>query len=286
MSEYILTLIRGDKSIVISGKRPFLLQGVTGLSGLSATARTYSSSNIHGEVYKDSKFNPREISIKLEILAGNYAALDTYKDLLFRICNPDDGVFTLKIQKGNLTVLVDVVSDDVPEMSSESLSKTSSGTLTLLAHQPLFRSENAISDNLNEWTGGWTLPWSFPISFATRGANTKNIYNSGQIETPLIIQMYGPATNPKIENKTTGQYIQVNKAILAGELLTINTETGNSSVELTKTNGTIESAFNYIDILSLPFFKLQKGDNVLSYSNDEESSNDIIVTYNYLFLGI
>ena len=90
----------------------------------------------------------------------------------------------------------------------------------------------------------------------------------------------------KIENKSTGQFIKINKAILSGEILTINTEPRNTAVQLTKTDGTIESAFNYIDIDSLPFFQLKKGDNILTYSSTEASSNNVIVSYYNRFIGM
>jgi hypothetical protein len=281
-----ITLTRGITSFEIVKGGIYSLVSSKGLSGLTAKHKTYSSSNIDGAVYKDSIFDMREVVLEIAIVANKYSSLQVYKDALIAFLNPKLGAIDMKIERAGYKRILQVIPDEIPEFNTKNHFRFTSGKLILLAHNPFLLSENEYSDNLNQWTGGLTFPFSFDVTFSTRGANTKNIINNGQIETPLTIQLYGAATNPKIENTSTGQFIQINKAILSGELLTIDTEIRNASVQLTKTDGTVESAFNYIDIDSLPFFYLQKGDNVLTYSTAEESSNDVFVKYKYRYLGI
>ncbi|MEL7568957.1 MAG: phage tail domain-containing protein [Eubacteriaceae bacterium] len=285
MSITKLTLSRGDNSIVLTRGKPYLLQKVIGLSELQADERIYQSANIDGARYIDSILNIREITIDVAVIADRYDMLMPLKEELIKMCNPKAGVMTLTVENGNYIRTIEVVADSVPNLSIKNNAFTSSGTINLIAHKPLLLSEIELGENLNEWIGGWEMGWSFPVSFATRGSNTKNIINSGHVSTPLFITMYGLATNPKIENKTTGEYIKINKAVALGEILTINTEKGNKRVEITKPDGTLESAFNYIDLNST-FFELRVGDNVLEYSCDELSSNDVYISYRYRYLGM
>lgn len=282
-----LTLTRGSKSIEIIRGGAYHLTSVNGLSALSAEHRTYNSMQVDGAVYRESMYNVREVTINMALNAVNYDNVQVLKDAILEMCDPKAGAMFLKVERSGYVRVLTVISDDVPEFYTKNHSRFSFGTLTLIAHQPLFLSENEITVDLNEVSGGWTFPLKFPVQFESKAANNKNIINSGNAETPFIVQIYGACTNPVITNNSTGELIKVNKEIASGEILTIDTDIRSSAkVILTKTDGSTESAYHYIDITSVPFFQLQKGDNLLSYTNDAAAYNNVILRYYNRFLGM
>lgn len=89
---------------------------------------------------------------------------------------------------------------------------------------------------------------------------------------PIQIVYEGPATNPKILNETTGEYIKVNMEIGEKEKLIINTTEGNEIVNLITPHET-KDVYNKIDLNST-FFKLIIGKNLIKYSSDIEGAKD------------
>ena len=108
-----------------------------------------------------------------------------------------------------------------------------------------------------------------------------NVRNNGDVETPVRIDIQGPATNPKIENLTTGEHIEVKQIINAGEVLTITTDYGAKRVELEGVN-----KYNYITSDTV-FFSLEKGDNIIEYtSTDVEEVAKVKISYYNRFVGV
>lgn len=113
----------------------------------------------------------------------------------------------------------------------------------------------------------------------------KNIDNKGDTDTPVKIIYTGPAVNPKITNKTTGEFIKVNRTIDEAERLVIDTGDGRQTVNLETPHGTID-VYNDIDINST-FFNLIVGKNLIEYSSDSEISKDTVsIEYVNRYTGV
>lgn len=113
----------------------------------------------------------------------------------------------------------------------------------------------------------------------------KVVDNEGDEEIPLQIEYTGPATNPKIINETTREFIQVNMEIGEKEKLIINTAQGQETVNLVTPNETID-VYNNIDLNST-FFKLILGKNLIKYSSDNEGAKDkVSITYSNRYVGV
>lgn len=85
-----------------------------------------------------------------------------------------------------------------------------------------------------------------------------DIPNNGDAETGIIIELqaYGPVSNPKVYDYETGAFIGVNFNMQAGDLITINTQTGEKSVTLLRdgvTSNIFNSLMQGITWLQLPF---------------------------------
>lgn len=133
--------------------------------------------------------------------------------------------------------------------------------------------------------GGFEFPFEFDVEFAAL-QNQTEINNTSSVPVPVEITIWGPADNPAIINKTTGEKIRIRQSLLDGETLTINTKPGSKSIKLTRLNGESEDAFQYLDLSSV-LFQLQPGINELRYESDNESEyTQITIRYRELYAGV
>lgn len=71
--------------------------------------------------------------------------------------------------------------------------------------------------------GGLEFPATFPVSFGTPGtSNIIDAGNAGTFETRPVARIDGPATNPILENITTGHQLALNGALAGGEFLLVD----------------------------------------------------------------
>jgi hypothetical protein len=76
--------------------------------------------------------------------------------------------------------------------------------------------------NLPSVTGGVQFPIRFPLRFtgtSTTGDNT--VVNEGNETAPLTVTFTGPLTTPKLTNLVTGQWVQYNDVLAAGEFVVL-----------------------------------------------------------------
>ncbi len=98
-----------------------------------------------------------------------------------------------------------------------------------------------------------------------------NITNEGDVPCPVTLTFYGPAVDPKIENQTTGEYIEFDLTLVAGDTLTIDTEAKtvsffDASVPST-TNG------NQYLVLASSFWYLDIGVNAVRFTTGDSSTS-------------
>lgn len=109
--------------------------------------------------------------------------------------------------------------------------------------------------------GSAIFPFAFPMAFgATAYTVTADAENVGTVPVyPESIDVYGPITNPKITNGSTGEYIQVN-AVLNSSTDHLQVQYGKDYLSVTL-NGV-----NYLNQKSTDttFFKIQPGGNTIS----------------------
>src|SRR5699024_12213247 len=84
--------------------------------------------------------------------------------------------------------------------------------LILITTDPYWRSPNKESKPLQAYVGNFTLPTTFPVEFGSSGASTE-INNTSGSPVPVEIEIRGPITNPKIFNRTSDEFIQINRSI-------------------------------------------------------------------------
>ena len=118
-------------------------------------------------------------------------------------------------------------------------------------------------------------PWlySAPITVGVR-----NITIVGDADTPPVVTISGPATNPILTNN--GKAFKINKTLVSGETIIVVFDTYNISAVYTNVYGITANALSYVDLTSI-FFYLTKGLNVLSLSSGTAS-----ITYSERYIGV
>lgn len=125
------------------------------------------------------------------------------------------------------------------------------------------------------------------IEYSNRESAQVTINYEGDVEAPLTVRFAGPATNPWVENVTTGAKIEVTKEILSGETLEITSGYGQKKVEIINdSTGARANAFHYITTGSV-FIQLQPGVNMIAFGASAGASSAAVeIGYNELYAGI
>lgn len=91
--------------------------------------------------------------------------------------------------------------------------------------------------DIASWEGGFIFPLIIPqdigIIMGLRNPSViANVYNKGDVTTGMIIKFraLGVLTNPSIFNVNTREFFKVNRTMQAGEVITLNTNTGNKTI--------------------------------------------------------
>jgi hypothetical protein len=158
-------------------------------------------------------------------------------------------------------------------------------TVDLICADPFWKDAVIASEEIVTWTGGMIFPFEFDLAFATKGSPVRNIINQGDIETPIEITFKGPAINPKIVNRSNGEFFRIRRQLSSDDTLIINTEVGSKKVEIVKADGSRENAFNYIDLNST-FLQLEVGNNLFEYNTDGLEPSSVSIKYKNRYLGV
>lgn len=153
--------------------------------------------------------------------------------------------------------------------------------IDLLSEDPLFYDNSAgelLATVGKVMDGGFDIPFDIPFNISA-GGEPSVVTNSGNETVYPIITISTPATNPKLINRATNEFMQVMTTVLDGDKLIIDMR-----------NKTI--THNGLNVYSLQrdgstFFGLVPGVNVMEIQSDIASENSKAeVRYQSGFLGI
>lgn len=153
--------------------------------------------------------------------------------------------------------------------------------IDLLSEDPLFYDNSAgelLATVGKVMDGGFDIPFDIPFNISA-GGEPSVVTNSGNETVYPIITISTPATNPKLINRATNEFMQVMTTVLDGDKLIIDMR-----------NKTI--THNGLNIYALQrdgstFFGLVPGVNVMEIQSDIASENSKAeVRYQSGFLGI
>lgn len=270
------------QSIVLGNSAPLLVTKFDGLGSVQNEIHRQRAPYQDGSTVTGSVLGERELSIEGVILAADK---DIHRRQLLQAFNPKlKG--TLSYDAGAFVKEIDCRAEVGPAFPCDFSKNYQVFLITLLCPNPFWLDAEMETEEIVTWIGGMTFPLRLPAIFATKGPKKINIINQGDVEAPVRIEFKGPATNPRVTNHATGEYIQVNRTLLSSDKLIITTHFGAKRVEIENASGVRTNAFNWIDLGS-SFWSLQVGDNVVEYTSDDlVEPAAVAIIYRNRYLGI
>ena len=293
MQKIVFENSRGEE-IELTNTAPYLLTSLEGAGGVDTDTQTQKAAYQDGETYIDTLMDMREIVLEFAILGDTKEEVFQRRREISRIFNPKLGKGKLKYQTPYEDKVIDATVEVPPQFPPQDRNrgnKFQKSTITLRCPSPFWEDIKETGEPLGFIEGGLTFPLMLNPDvqehtlFGRRGF-TALIENKGDVPAPVEIIFSGPAENPKIINKTTGEFIQINEDLTSEEKLVINTAFGNKRAEIEDNNGERQNAFHYLDLEST-FWQLQPGGNEVDFESDisrEEAS--ALISFRNRYVGI
>lgn len=274
----------GEKLTI--GPKPFTLVTFEGLGGVEADTQKQRSPFQDGSTYLDSFLIDRSVSIVIVAHGETEADLSKKRMTLSRVFSPKAGIGTLNLKIGNEEKQLGVVSEQVPffpDGQGNQGPNFQRVLVELTAPDPYWKSPSVEESPAFEPLFEFPFEGEFEMGISR---DARIINNDGSAPAPLQVDFYGPAVNPRIENKTTGEFIQVNQTLEENEYMRIDTTPGQKSVVFVSDDGSERNVFNWIDLEST-FFKLVVGENEIEYTADSNIQGAVVdITWNKLYAGV
>ena len=282
-----LKLIQDDNVLYLDNLN-YKIISVEGLDYPEITTNTSSNAHYDGSYIDSQKAEKRIITIQADYVKDINKEVERQKLIsFFNFKNSG----TLIIEYSNLTRSTDYRITDF-KASIENVHDKLTFEVELLCCNPYLNEVDKIRVDIAKWIENFHFPLTItddnPIVMGYRSpSKIVNIFNSGDTESGLIIEMKatGEVVNPQILNVNSLEFIKINRTLVSGEVIRINTNQGNKKIIdiLDKTESNI---MNYLDINST-FLQLYKGDNLFKYSATTGADNlEVSIYYNPSYLGV
>lgn len=285
MQSFKIINSRGD-NIEFGMYSPYLLSHIEGLGIPTPDIYSSQSPALDGSQIHDVLLSDRIISVRATIKCESREELYYEKKRISKILNPKLGSLKL-IYKNDYKTYREYGYIDGEIDFKERINNIGIVNMTFICPNPFWLDEVDIVSQLKYTrNNGFRFPAVFSTRFAAMSYR-KKILNNGDIDIGCIIEYSGAAINPKIINETTGEFIKVNRTLVSGQKLVINTIEGEETVDIIAADGTKTNVFNWITNDST-FFKLRMGENILSYSSENETNADVIINviYSNKYVGV
>nr|WP_050607268.1 phage tail family protein [Clostridium niameyense] len=268
---------------------PLILQEID----ISNSVNIYNSKGMcqDGSKYNGNTLDVKDITVQVALNASNPIELDMLKDKINIIFNPklNEGYLIYKGKKIKCIInKLPYYNENVNNIYCECL-------IHLTAYNPFWNDIEDSKKQIALWKGDFHFPLIIPqgkgiIMGHREPSLIVNVENKGQVKTGMIIEFYARGTlkNPSLFNVNTREFIKINKSMVAGEKIIINTNYGKKKI-LSISNGIETDILNYLDIIGGgdTFLQLNVGDNLFRYNADENLDNlEVNIYYNNNYLGV
>lgn len=291
MSQIVTFKNSNNESLEFTDNSNFLIQGIEGLSGVSAKRVSYTGFMQDGEHYQSSSLEVRQIVLKFALLADSVDELLKARNRINKLFNPKLGNGELTYEVEGVKRKIVCVASSMPKMSGLTTGDYCKGEVILLAHDPHFTDMTETRVNVATWRNLLRFPITFTKEKQAFGFKEPslivNLENNGDVECGMTIEFVskGAVKNPSLININTQEYIKLNHTMVAGEKIVITTSYGFKKV-VSEVNSTRKNVMNYLDIDST-FLLLDVGDNLLRYGADDNLNHlEVNIIYSQRYLGV
>ena len=274
--------------IEFSSLSPYFLLSIDGLDGLKSNIVSTKGLNQDGAYFINSSTSIRNIVIKAKLKRINY--IDQKRKLLKTMPIKDMG--KLWYYKNDTKKYINCIIEESPKFAStvESFNYNTFYS-TLIALDPYWKDEKE-KVQIALWRGDFHFPLNIPKNTGIKMGHREpslivNVINKGDIECGMTIEFkaHGTLNNPSLFNLNTREFIKINKQMIAGEVIKVNTEFGQKKI-INYVNGIETNIMNYLDIDST-FLQLNVGDNLFRYNSDSNLDNlEINIYFNPKYSGV
>ena len=282
-----LMLKSNNKTLEITENTSYKLVNIDGIERSNLELNTVSNAQFDGSVVVGRRIQNRPISITVDYKGENK---EIERQKLISFFNPKNkGV--LIAEYGGIERAIEYEIEDF-NCKLTNIHDDLSFTVDLICPNPYWRNILESKINIALWKGMFKFPLIIPqnigiIMGLREPSLIVNVLNTGDVESGMIIKFkaLGTLKNPSILNVETQEFFKVNKSMVAGEIITVNTNVGNKKV-IKDLNGIETNILNLIDLDST-FLQLNVGDNLFRYNADENLNNlEISIYYNPYYLGV
>lgn len=144
-------------------------------------------------------------------------------------------------------------------------------------------------------TGGGGIEFTDPIDtelpasgFEFAGNDVEQeLVNEGDVSAPVVMRLYGEATDVRLLNVTTGQVIEVTGFVPATQYVEISTHFGQKKIDLvTIADGSRTSIMDRLNLEKADFWLLRPGSNKVRFEANTNVSGRAELTWRQLYGGL
>lgn len=271
----------------------FILNSVD-WGAVESTHHSFKYVNQIGVYVTGTSLETRSVTIQGWVIAENESMMTIRKTTLNRFFNPQRAVdlfykdyvlrflpntsirYSTVIAENNEVICKFKVEGYCPDplFSEQVESKVAAASTQAMFHFPLI-----ISETPNP-PGGIIFGLRQPSLIVT-------VTNNGAVDVgmKIVFRASGTLTNPSLIEVNTQKFFKVNKTMVAGEEITIDTIIGEKKIE-GYLNGITSNYFKYRDLDS-EWLQLKVGDNLFRYDADQNVGNlEVYIYYNNKYLEV
>lgn len=293
MQKIIFTNSRGQ-SVEFSNTAPYILSAVDGLGDVIAINSTQKTSYQDGTTLVNSSLEERFITLQVSMFSPSINDLSSTRQKIGSVFNPKLGEGQLQYVYGDEIKVIGAVPDHVPIFPSgreNRVGNYQTVMITLRCPNPYFRN---VADDKTE-IAFWEPQFEFPLEIPSEGIEMGvrspslivNVANDGHVDTGMIIKFraIGTVVNPSLVNVNTTEYFKINRTLTAGEIITVNTNSGKKRIE-SNLNGVTSNIFNNI-VFGSTFLQLEIGDNLFRYDAEQNlEALEVDIYHSPQFVGV
>lgn len=275
------------KKISLTGNEPnWQVVSIIGLNPPRAQINTNTVAGMDGAKFNSSKLQTRNIVITLKL----NGEVEANRILLYNYFPTKDAV-TFFYQNDHRDVYIEGWIESV---ECNFFSKAEVMQISILCPQPYFKALDEIVTDISKITPLFKFPFSInvgnPVVISSLDASlVTDIVNDSTGETGLIIEItfFDSVSEVEVRNTETGEYIALQHAFVADDIVRIDTNKGQKGVTLLR-GGATSSLFTAI-LPGSSFVQLRPGDNFFSYTADNGSADtdiNIVFRHHTVYRGV
>lgn len=281
--------IKNDGGTIRFDRSNYVLTSVD-YGSIGATHSTAKGVEQIGERVVNTTLDARDVEIVGFIKASSAEDMEAKKAALYQMCDPRRPFLILP----DAETALECRASGTVKFSTSRLTnneRVARFVIDAVSYDPLFRDAVARYRKIAEWASNFIWPLQIPATGFTFADRTDSLIatleNGGDVEAGLLIHFTAGATveNPKLTNVATGEYIKLNRTLVAGETVVVNTNYGQEAV--TSYNGDeVADAINDLD-LSSTFLQAPIGASQLHYTADSNvTAMTVTIYYYWRYLGV